>query len=144
MGNPVTLKRQIVAHPIDDIEIDALIDAARVACAQAYAPYSRFSVGAACLVASGVVYAGSNVENASYGLSICAERAAMFHAINAGERDIVAIALFTPTPQPVSPCGACRQVLCEFGDAIEVFAACEGATVTRWTSGELLPARFRL
>lgn len=140
----MTIKPHIASPPIDDNQSYALIDAARVACTQAYAPYSRFRVGAACLAASGRVYAGSNVENASYGLSICAERAAIFHAVNAGEREIVAVALYTPTPQPVSPCGACRQVLCEFGDAIEVIAASDGDSVARWTSGELLPARFKL
>lgn len=141
----MTIKRHIASSlPIDGKQLHALIDAARTACAQAYAPYSRFRVGAACLAASGRVYAGSNVENASYGLSICAERAAIFTAVNAGERDIVAVALYTPTPQPVSPCGACRQVICEFGDAIEVIAASDGDSVTRWTSGELLPARFKL
>ena len=138
------ITRHTASPPVDGRQIDTLIDAARAACAEAYAPYSGFKVGAACLVASGRVYAGSNVENASYGLSICAERAAIFHAANAGERDIVAIALYTPTPQPVSPCGACRQVLCEFGDAIDVIAACDGPGVNRWTSGELLPARFKL
>lgn len=129
---------------IDDTQTSALIDAARAACDAAYAPYSRFRVGAACLDAGGRIHSGSNVENASYGLSICAERAAVFKAINAGERRIVAIALYTPTPHAVSPCGACRQVIAEFGEAVEVIAASDGGDVVRWSIAELLPARFRL
>ena len=129
---------------IDDTQTRLLIDAARTAYEAAYAPYSRFRVGAACLGADGRIHTGSNVENASYGLSICAERAAVFNAVNAGERKIVAIALYTPTPRAVSPCGACRQVIAEFGDAIEIIAASDGGDVVRWSISELLPARFRL
>ena len=129
---------------IDDTQTRLLIGAARTAYEAAYAPYSRFRVGAACLGADGRIHTGCNVENASYGLSICAERAAVFNAVNAGERKIVAIALYTPTPRAVSPCGACRQVIAEFGDAIEIIAASDGGDVVRWSISELLPARFRL
>ena len=123
---------------------EALCTAARTACSHAYAPYSGFRVGAACVGESGRIYSGANVENASYGLSICAERCAIFQAVAAGERRILAVAVFTPTAEPVTPCGACRQVICEFGDAIDVIGCCEGEAVQSWTAAALLPARFRL
>ena len=132
------------AMTITASQLEQLIAAARVACANAYAPYSAFNVGAACLTRNGRVYSGANVENASYGLSICAERSAIFHAVGAGERDVAAVAIFTPTPRPVTPCGACRQVICEFGEDVEVVACSEDGTLARWTAAELLPHRFRL
>src|SRR5262245_6352011 len=91
-----------------------LIEAARAASERAYAPYSKFRVGAAVL-AGGQIFAACNIENASYGLTICAERAAVAAAVSAGKRKIDAIAIFTPTPTATAPCGACRQVLHEFG-----------------------------
>lgn len=110
----------------------------------AYAPYSRFRVGAACVAGSGTIYAGVNVENASYGLTICAERNALFQAVAAGEHDIRAMVIYTPTPQPTTPCGACRQVLCEFGAAIAIVCHCDGEEIRTFTSGGLLPDRFQL
>ena len=130
------------AVPVDLIE--SLEVAARAAAANAYAPYSRFRVGAACLAASGAIHSGANVENASYGLSLCAERNALAAAIAAGERGVRAVAVYTPTPAPVTPCGACRQVLCEFGDAIDIICCCDGPGVLRFKSGDLLPDRFKL
>jgi cytidine deaminase len=124
--------------------VQRLDSAARQASEHAYAPYSKFRVGAACVAGSGRIYAAANVENASYGLTICAERNALFQAVAAGERDIRAMVVYTPTPAPTTPCGACRQVLCEFGDAIEVMCCCDSGTVRTFTSGELLPDRFRL
>jgi cytidine deaminase len=118
--------------------------AARQASARAYAPYSKFRVGAACVAGSGTIYSGVNVENASYGLTICAERNALFQAVAAGERDIRAMVVYTPTAALTTPCGACRQVLCEFGNDIEVICCCDGVERRRFTSGELLPERFRL
>ena len=118
--------------------------AARLASGHAYAPYSKFRVGAACVAGSGRIYSGANVENASYGLTICAERNALFQAVAAGEHDIRAMVVYTPTPAPTTPCGACRQVLCEFGDGIGVICCCDGEAVRTFTSGELLPDRFRL
>src|SRR5258706_5768561 len=84
---------------------------ARDAATRAYAPYSRFPVGAAVLAADGTIHAGANVENASYGLSICAERAAIFQAVAQGTRQIEAIVIYTPTPAATAPCGARRQVI---------------------------------
>ena len=123
-------------------DLDALLDTARAASAKAYAPYSRFHVGAAVLAADGRVFSGANVENASYGLTCCAERNAVFAAAFAGVREIVAVAIHTPTGAPVSPCGACRQVIYEFGSDAVVVSCCDGDGRHRWTIGELLPGAF--
>ena len=94
--------------------------AARAAAEKAYAPYSGFRVGAAVLAASGKVFSGCNVENASYGLCNCAERTAIFNAVAAGEQVLRAVVVYTPTANPTSPCGACRQVISEFGPRARV------------------------
>jgi cytidine deaminase len=99
-------------HVLSQQTIDELIASARAAQARAYAPYSHYPVGAAVLASSGRIYAGGNVENAVYGLGVCAERTAAYTAASAGEREILAVAVITPTA--ASPCGACRQVLAEF------------------------------
>ena len=91
-----------------------LVKAASKARLQAYAPYSRFTVGAAVQCKSGTVFVGSNIENISYGLTICAERIAIGSAVAAGEREFVAIAVVADTIEPIVPCGACRQFLAEF------------------------------
>ncbi len=111
-----------------------------------YSPYSRFRVGAALLGRSGKVYLGTNVENASFGLSICAERAAVFQAVAAGERDFAAIAVCADGKVPTPPCGACRQVLLEFGpDMALLMAGEDGAAgpVKRYTVADLVPEAFR-
>jgi cytidine deaminase len=118
-----------------------LIALAKKARKKAYAPYSHFSVGAALLAESGQVYAGCNVENASYGLSICAERVALFKAVAAGEQRFKAIAVVTETM--ATPCGSCRQVLAEFGDdELQVIVADPEGQTEIYTLGELLPASF--
>ena len=94
---------------------DSLVDAAWSAREQAYAPYSKFAVGAALLAADGRIFVGCNVENLSFGLSNCAERVAVATAVAAGAREFLAVAVVADTDVPVSPCGACRQVLSEFG-----------------------------
>jgi len=96
--------------------------AAKSAARRAYAPYSKFQVGAAVLAASGKIYAGCNVENASYGLTNCAERTAIFNAVAAGEKNlkVQCVVVYTPTPTATAPCGACRQVIFEFGPAARV------------------------
>jgi cytidine deaminase len=121
---------------------DVLLAAARDASPRAYAPYSRFRVGAAVLADDGRIFTGSNVENASYGLTSCAERNAIFAAVHAGVTRVVAVAVHTPTAAPVSPCGACRQVIFEFGSDARIVSGCDGDAVHRWTIGELLPGAF--
>ena len=119
-----------------------LIDAARAAAARAYAPYSKFHVGAAVLTGSGQVFTGSNVENASYGLCNCAERTAIFAAVAAGERSLRCVVVYTPTPTATAPCGACRQVIFEFGPQARVFSVCDSAEVIDTTIAALLPRAF--
>ncbi len=121
----------------------ALVAAARAARDAAYAPYSNFRVGAALRCADGTVISGCNVENASYGLSMCAERTAVFSAIANGHVAFEAIAIAGPPAVATPPCGACRQVLAEFGLALRLFYTTpEGHTAT--TVGALLPASFEL
>ncbi|MBN1837844.1 MAG: cytidine deaminase, partial [Spirochaetales bacterium] len=123
-----------------DFDRDRLLEEARAAAAQAYAPYSGFRVGAALLCADGTVFRGTNVENRSFGLTNCAERSAVFAALSAGCRTFEAIAVFAlDSREPVPPCGACRQVLSEFaGGAFPVLlAGTQGST--RTTLGELYP-----
>jgi cytidine deaminase len=117
-----------------------LVSLAREARDKAYAPYSGFTVGAALRTKSGRIYSGCNVENASYGLSICAERVAVFKAVCEGEKEFEALAVVTETL--ASPCGACRQVLAEFGLDIQVIVADLGEKRELYTVGDLLPAAF--
>src|SRR4051794_18230299 len=110
------------ASSVTPAALGRLEKAARAAVKSCYAPYSKFRVGAAVLGGSGKIYAGCNVENASYGLCNCAERTAIFTAVAAGERAIRAVAVFTPTPGLTMPCGACRQVINEFGPEAQVIS----------------------
>jgi cytidine deaminase len=119
-----------------------LIDLARTAAGRAYCPYSRFRVGAALQARSGAVFAGCNVENASYGLAVCAERNAVFQMVAAGEGAFDRIVIYTPTATPTAPCGACRQVLNEFNPDAEVLSVCDGPEIIRTTVRELLPGAF--
>jgi cytidine deaminase len=121
---------------------DALPDHARAAAARAYAPYSHFRVGAALVARSGAVFAGCNVENASYGLTVCAERSAVFQMVAGGETAFDRIVIYTPTATPTAPCGACRQVLNEFNPDAEVLCVCDGPELIRSTVRGLLPAAF--
>ena len=106
-----------------------------------YAPYSRFCVGAAVRTASNHIYVGCNVENASYGLTCCAERNAIFAAVAAGEKDFKTLCIVAETSEPVAPCGACRQVMREFGIEEILLANCTGK-IKRMTLEELLPYSF--
>jgi cytidine deaminase len=128
---------------IEDAVLIQLTRRAREASRYAWAPYSKFPVGAAVLTDDGAVYGGANVENASYGLSMCAERIAIFQAVAHGARGIVAIAVYTPTPQATPPCGACRQVVAEFGpDALVICSTDDAKAERRFRLGELLPQGF--
>lgn len=118
-----------------------LMKMARKARQNAYAPYSHFAVGAALLAESGRVYTGCNIENASYGLTCCAERNAIFAAVGAGERRFKMLAVAADSPEPVAPCGACRQVIAEFGIPLVVMGNLKEATKTM-TAEELLPYGF--
>jgi len=119
-----------------------LIESAIQARGNAYAPYSEFAVGAALLTISGEIFTGCNVENASYGLAICAERGAICSAVSAGQREYQAIAI--AAAPLASPCGACRQFIVEFGKDIDVIAVDPDnpARIKRWKSGELIPDSF--
>ncbi|MGE0042096.1 MAG: cytidine deaminase [Vicinamibacterales bacterium] len=121
---------------------DPLVDAARAARAHAVAPFSGFAVGAAVETEDGTIFTGSNVENASYGLTICAERVAVFTALAAGHRGFRRAAVVTDTPAPTPPCGACRQILWEFAGDIEVVLAnLDGVTAVHQMA-TLLPHPF--
>ncbi|HJZ86300.1 MAG TPA: cytidine deaminase [Polyangia bacterium] len=117
--------------------------AALEARAHAYAPYSGFLVGAALLARDGRVFAGANVENASYALSVCAERAAVIGAVLAGARDLEAIAIATASSPPASPCGACLQTLAEFADDLAVVLINQRGERHSTTLGALLPRAFK-
>jgi cytidine deaminase len=119
-----------------------LIAAARAAAEWAYCPYSRFRVGAAVLSDDGRVFSGCNVENASYGLTMCAERASVFQAVAHGATRLRAVVVYTPTDKPTAPCGACRQVLYEFGPDLDVICICDGPDQMRTTLADLLPGAF--
>ncbi|MDD2211559.1 MAG: cytidine deaminase [Clostridia bacterium] len=122
--------------------IDELIAAAKRVRANAYAPYSHFQVGAALLGSDGRIYTGCNVENASYGLSVCAERTAVFQAVSQGLTSFQALALVADSEEPVSPCGACRQILAEFSPEMPVLMVNLKGKIVRSTVEKLLPSSF--
>ncbi len=121
-----------------------LLAAAKTAHHNAYAPYSKFHVGAALRAESGKIYAGANIENASYGLGRCAEQSAVQAMASAGERAFSEIVVYTTAAEPASPCGACRQVLYEFAESAAVYLVNDRGVVRSWTVGGLLPGGFRL
>lgn len=122
---------------------ETLMELARASRDRAYAPYSKFTVGAAVLMDDGSTYGGCNVENASFGLSICAERVAMTRAVADGKHGLIAVAVCGPDGVFCSPCGACRQFLAEFGMDAELFLMSRGE-LARYTVGGLLPDTFHL
>lgn len=135
---------------LDNLEPEALLKAAAEAARRSYSPYSQFPVGAALLLKSGRILQGANVENASFGLTVCAERAALIAWVNAGLREkdaIVAVAVYgEKTPgHGITPCGACRQSLAEFCDEpVPVYFYSAAGEVQSIRVGDLLPARFTL
>jgi cytidine deaminase len=126
------------------IDWDKLISAAKAVREYAYARFSNFRVGAAILSADGRIFTGCNVENSSYGLTICAERTALFKAVSEGCKDIVALALFTDSVPPARPCGACRQVLFEFNPDLEIVSANDAGTKDKFRLSDIFPEGFRL
>ncbi|MFD1030754.1 cytidine deaminase [Metaplanococcus flavidus] len=125
------------------MEKKQLLEQAIAARGNAYVPYSKFPVGAALLTADGKVYLGCNIENAGYSMTNCAERTAMFKAVSEGDRKFVALAVSADTEGPVSPCGACRQVLAEFcAPDMPVYLTNLKGDVQDTTISELLPGAF--
>jgi cytidine deaminase len=122
--------------------LDNLRAAALGAMSRAYAPYSNFRVGAALQDKDGRVFIGCNVENASFGGTICAERAALAAALVAGSRTFDRLVVATEATEPTPPCGVCRQVLVQFAPAIEVISVTAGGQEARWTLDALLPSPF--
>jgi cytidine deaminase len=120
----------------------SLIEKATAARKNAYAPYSHFAVGAAILGKTGKIFTGCNVENSSYGLTICAERAALFHGIAGGEKSFEAMAVVTDTENPVPPCGACLQVLAEFNPHLIMILVTVGGEKEAKSLEELFPLPF--
>ena len=125
-------------------QLQKLKAAARAAAGRAYAPYSKFRVGAAVLTSTGKIYSGCNVENASYGLTNCAERTAIFNAVSAGGRKtrLACVVVYTPTKTATAPCGACRQVISEFDARARVICLCAGPDRIDTTVAVLLPFAF--
>ena len=123
-------------------DLRSLVEAADSARKHAYSPYSRVKIGAAVLAGSGKVFSGSNVENASYGLSCCAERVAIFKAISEGEKLITALAVSGKNRELTSPCGACRQVMVEFNPSMRVIRRGDDGFSEVTTAEALLPSRF--
>ena len=128
---------------ITPAQLEQLIAAARAAREKAYAPYSKFAVGAALLDEAGRVHAGCNVENAAYPQGLCAEASALAHLVLAGGRQVRAVVVAGVAAQPVTPCGGCRQKLREFaGDAVPIWSVDDRSVRERFTLGQLLPASF--
>lgn len=122
--------------------IQKMISQAKMISTAAYSPYSNFPVGAVVLTSDGQLLAGCNVENASYGLTICAERNAIFQMVAQGKQRISAVVVYTPAPTPSAPCGACRQVIHEFGPDALILCVCDGPDVIKKKIFDLLPDSF--
>lgn len=127
---------------LTEAQFESLKLAAMNVSGNAWCPYSDFRVGAALLGADGRMFCGCNIENASYGLTICAERTAVAEAVAAGCREFLTLLIYTPTAQPTAPCGACRQVVAEFSPDLEVVSVCDGSDVLRASIRQLLPHSF--
>lgn len=128
-----------------DIDYKILMDKAKEASRNSYSPFSRFAVGAAVITSNGKIYQGCNVENSSFGLTICAERTAIFKAVSEGEREILAVAIYSPNSDSCYPCGACRQVLYEFQGDTEIDVVTENlGTLEIQKLSYFLPCGFRI
>jgi cytidine deaminase len=118
-----------------------MLRVARIAAKNAYAPFSKFKVGAAVLTAKGRIFSGGNIENSSFGLTVCAERVAVFKAVSAGEREIKAVLIYADTAKLTPPCGACLQVINEFSENPEIVLS-NGRSTKTYRLSELLPLGF--
>ena len=127
-------------------DYELLMDKAKEVSKKSYSPFSRFAVGASVLAKSGKIYTGCNVENSSFGMTICAERCAIFKAVSEGEREILAVAIYSPNADDCNPCGACRQVMYEFQAeeaGVEIITENRGELIVRKLS-EYLPYGFKI
>ncbi len=131
-----------MTRPPDASEAAALVAAARAARERAHAPYSKFKVGAALETTTGEIITGCNIENATYGLTLCAERVAVFKAVSEGHREFRRVAVVADTVEPTPPCGPCRQILWEFGGDLEVILANLADITARHRLSDLLPHPF--
>jgi len=129
-------------QPLDPSEVDDLLRVAHAAAVLAYSPYSKIQVGAALLAEDGEVYTGCNVENASFGLTICAERVAIGKALSMGQRSFTTIVIASSLDDPMMPCGACRQVLREFSRDLDVIVQGAKGPRVRTRLSKLLPQAF--
>jgi cytidine deaminase len=127
---------------IRDSQLDVLMQAARAVREHAHADYSGFKVGAALETADGTIFTGCNIENATYGLTVCAERVAIFKALSEGHREFRRMVVVAPPEAPTPPCGACRQVLWEFAGDLELILANAKGETGRHRMSELLPQPF--
>ncbi len=128
-----------------DIDYKLLMDQAKEASKYSYSPFSKFAVGAAVLMSNGNIYTGCNVENSSFGMTICAERCAIFKAVSEGQKEILAVAIYSPNADDCYPCGACRQVMYEFQgeNEISIITESKGNPVIRKMK-DFLPYGFRI
>lgn len=127
-----------------DTQFERLRAEARRAMQAAYAPYSGFRVGAAVETTGGTIHAGCNVENASFSVTMCAERVAVGAAVTCGGHELRRVYVCSTSAEPVPPCGVCLQALAEFGPDIEIVSEGSSGRLERWTLGQLLPEQFRL
>lgn len=128
-----------------NIDYNLLMNKAKEAAKSSYSPFSRFAVGAAVMTVNGEIYQGCNVENSSFGLTICAERCAIFKAVSVGEREILAVAIYSPNTDSCYPCGACRQVLFEFQGDYEIDVVTENlGSLEIQKLSYFLPCGFRI
>lgn len=137
----VRAKEQKMTYP-DDTTLHEMAKRAKAISKKAYCPYSKFNVGAVVLSQDGQMFEGCNVENASYGLTICAERNAIFQMVAHGKQQIAAVVVYTPTPTPSASCGACRQVINEFGPDAIILSTCDSGQELKKKLSHLLPDAF--
>ncbi len=128
-----------------DIDYNLLMQKAKEASKKSYSPFSKFAVGASVLASDGKIYSGCNIENSSFGMTICAERCAIFKAVSEGEKEILAVAIYSPNEDDCYPCGACRQVMYEFQgqSEIQIITEKDGKNIIRAMS-DFLPYGFKI